>query len=130
MPIFGTFVYRSQLPLKLCSNFCFFLPSKAKRQLVVDKMDGLRRVNSRVDMFGNLVSTLNIILSSTNTFKDPLTNTTSSVCSLLPLVQLLDYQDSSSHGDGHVQSCRQIFLSQLHSLSLTKLIRSHTLILT
>ena len=90
--------------------FCLFLPSKAHQQLV-DKMDGLRRVNSRVDMFGNLVSTLKNIQSSTNTLKDPLTNITSSSCSLLSLVQLLDYQDSSSHGDGHVQSCRQIFLS-------------------
>ena len=87
--------------------FCLFLPSKAQQQLV-DKMDGLRRVNSRVDMFGNLVSTLKNI-SQIPTLS--MTNITSSSCSLLSLVQLLDYQDSSAHGDGHVQSCRQFFLS-------------------
>jgi len=49
-------------------------------------MDGLRRVNSRVDMFGNL---------------------------------LLDYQDSSSHGDGHVQSCRSGMAEELDRLLMT-----------
>ena len=41
LSIFGTFVYHSQLPLKLCNNFCLFLPfSSIESSTTASRQDG------------------------------------------------------------------------------------------
>ena len=72
---------------------------------IFTNMDGMRRVNSRVDMFGNLVIfKIHSLVHHCHLCHWKILPKSSPP----PTPQLLDYQDSSSRGAGHVQGCRSV----------------------